>query len=281
MFWFESDVTIGPRVTAWLALLIVLGYAGIRLVDRFASGARPSDAAAPAPPRAALDTLNPGIWIAGGVLPASNQHLDTITEGPFSTRDEGFRRLEVPGFWIQQHEVTNAEYRRFDPGHAFAPGDARHPVVDVTWEQAMAYARWLGGSLPSEVQWQFAASGTEGREYPWGDAEPTCERAHFAGCRPESTIPVMSLPAGATPQGVYDLAGNVWEWVTPEWFVAGKTPVNHQSRGLRGGSFRSSPFFLRASNRSNDYPSGFEYRTIGFRVVWSVKGHNLAPTPFR
>ncbi len=81
---------------------------------------------------------------------------------------------------------------------------------------------------------------------------------------------VLSLPEGATPEGVYGLAGNVWEWVTRAWLVRGRRPVNDEARGLRGGSFRSPPFFLRAANRSNDYLAGFTGPDIGFRVVWAA-----------
>ncbi len=82
----------------------------------------------------------------------------------------------------------------------------------------------------------------------------------------------MDRPDGATPEGIYDLAGNVGEWVMPVWFEPGRTPVNDESRRLRGGSFVSQAFFLRASNRSNYYYSDFEWDDIGFRVVWPLEG---------
>ena len=112
---------------------------------------------------------------------------------------------------IQEHEVTNAEYRRFDPNHdRSAPDD--HPVVNVSWYDAMAYAAWLGGSLPTEAQWEFAARGKEGRTYPWGEEAPTCDRANFMSVAPECLPVKTGREGGKTPEGVYDLAGNVWEW---------------------------------------------------------------------
>ncbi len=135
----------------------------------------------------------------------------------------------------------------------------------------MAYAASIGGTLPTETQWEFAAPGTESRTYPWGDDEPTCRHAHFRGCQPEAALPVMSRPAGATPEGIHDLAGNVREWVKPTWFVPGKTPVNDEARRMRGGSFLEGPFFLRASNRNNDFFEGFRAPTVGFRVVWPLQ----------
>ena len=133
---------------------------------------------------------------------------------------------------MQKHEVTNEEYRRFDGGHAFPVGEERWPVVNVTWREAMAYAVSVGGRRPTEVQWEFAARGLERRKYPWGNSEPTCERVHYSSCH----------------------------------------PVNDDSRRLRGGSFLSPPFALRAADRVRYLRSGFESEDIGFRVVWPVEG---------
>ncbi|MDX1393553.1 MAG: SUMF1/EgtB/PvdO family nonheme iron enzyme [Gemmatimonadota bacterium] len=185
---------------------------------------------------------------------------------------EGLGGARVAPFWIQQHEVTNEEYRRFVAEHAYPDSTARYPVTNVTWEQAMAYAVSVGGRLPTETEWEFAARGAEGRTYPWGEDEPTCERAHFQGCGERSPIEVMTRPAGATPEGIHDLAGNVWEWVMPTWFEPGRTPVNDEVRRMRGGSFDDEAFFLRATNRSNDFPAGFRYISDGFRVAWSAGG---------
>ena len=168
--------------------------------------------------------------------------------------------------------MTNEEYRRFDPGHEFAEGYERHPVVGVTWREAMDYAAFLGGFLPTETQWQVVARGKESRKYPWGDSEPTCERAQYRDCDPKGTIEVMARPAGATPEGIHELAGNVWEWVVPNWYDPGKYPVNDESRRMRGGSFDDDVFFLRASNRSKDFFQGFKYASVGFRVAWPVEG---------
>lgn len=229
--------------------------------------ARPRD---PAPPR---EPSNPAILIAGGRIPRmARTAADTIRFGPRATRDEGLGGAIVPPFWIQTHEVTNEEYGRFDRAHVYPPERARHPVVRVTWEEAMTYALSLGGRLPDEREWELAARGTSGRAYPWGDAPPTCERAHFGDCEPRTTLPVMSRPAGATPDGVHDLAGNVWEWVMPTWFVPGRTPVNEESRRMRGGSYVEDGFFLRATNRNNGFFRGFRLGSVGFRVAWPAGG---------
>jgi iron(II)-dependent oxidoreductase len=93
------------------------------------------------------------------------------------------------------------------------PGFERHPVNEVTWRGARAYCAWRGARLPTEVEWEAAARGREGRTYPWGEDPPSPARAVF-GRRSNETEPVGGRPAGATPEGVHDLAGNVAEWTS-------------------------------------------------------------------
>ena len=185
-------------------------------------------------------------------------------------------QVTVSPFYMQEHEVTNAEYRRFDPNHdRLAPDN--HPVVNVTWYEATAYAAWLGGSLPTEAQWEFAARGQEGRTYPWGEEEPTCAQANFRECGAAARPVRAGRDQGATIQQVYDLAGNVWEWCR-DWsggYDDGEQadplgPATGSSRAVRGGSFFNLPYDLRGVNR---YSSPPEVRNIalGFRVAWPVE----------
>jgi len=263
--------SIRLRVAAAAAGLLAAGYVIARVTGAPAAAA---DGAAPTPPPGADDPANPAIFIEGGTFLSGNERAgdDGILHGPRSTVDEGARRQTVAGFWIQEHEVTNEEYDRFDPSHEFPAGMGRHPVVDVTWEAALAYARSVGGALPTETQWELAARGLASREYPWGDAEPDCDLAHYGGCEPRGTLPVKSLPAGATPVGVHDLAGNVWEWVTPDWFEPRMRFGNPETRRMRGGSFVEDEFFLRAANRNRGFFDGFRWESVGFRVVWPAAG---------
>lgn len=261
--------TEGPaarRVAVIAGGLLLSGYGVVRVLGG------PTPDGPPAPPPEAEDLLNPVALIEGGTFMAGNEHSgeDGILDGPRSTVDEYYGPVAVESFWIQRHEVTNAEYRRFDHSHEFAPGDERHPAVDLTWEEALAYARSLGGRLPTEAEWELAARGLESRKYPWGDEAPTCERAHYRGCEPRETLPVMSRPAGATPEGVHDLAGNAWEWVTPNWFEERMDFGNDETRRMRGGSFEEDEFFLRAANRNRGFFTGFRWKSVGFRVVWPV-----------
>jgi formylglycine-generating enzyme required for sulfatase activity len=151
------------------------------------------------------------------------------------------RRVDVPAFYIDRTEVTNAEYRRFDPAFMFAPGEEERPATNVTYDQAEAYARWAGKRLPTEAEWEKAARGTDGRRYPWGsDWNPSrvASRAPKAAkappapghCGPARTRPVGSVSGGASPYGCLDMAGNAWEWV--QGYYLG----NPQQRILRGGA---------------------------------------------
>ncbi len=221
-------------------------------------------------PDGALDPLNRWVLVEGGAfVSGSEDWADEFPAGsPYSKEDEDMNRWTVSSFWMQEHEVTNEEYRRCDPDHDFPATSGRHPVVNVTWTEAMAYAVSLRGDLPTEVEWEFAARSTERREYPWGEAMPTCLLSHYRECVPRSTIEIMTRPDDATPEGIYDLAGNVREWVTPVWFDREKHPVNPDALRLKGGSFVHPAFFLRAAAVTNYLATDYAADHIGFRVVW-------------
>lgn len=221
-----------------------------------------------------MDHLNGAVFVPGGsfVAGSADWNVGYPVGSPFSKGQERLREWTVEGFWLQEHEVTNEEYRRFDAGHRVPPGRERHPVVDVTWEEALAYAVWAGGDLPTEVEWEYAARGAEGRLHPWGDDAPDCTRAHYLACEPRSTVPVMTRPGDVTPEGVHDLAGNVREWVRPVWFDRHRHPVNHEARRLKGGAFTHPAFFLRAASLTKDIEDGHRWDNIGFRVAWPTVG---------
>ena len=217
------------------------------------------------------DSSNRRVLIAGGLFEMGSP------EGTGEPVERPQRRITISPFRIQEHEVTNAEYRRFDPNHdRLAPDDL--PVVNVSWYEATAYAAWLGGSLPTEAQWEFAARGGDGRLYAWGEAAPTCAHANFMECG-AALLPVRAgRDPGKTPDQVYDLAGNVWEWCR-DWYgdyAAGERrdplgPPTGSARVLRGGSFFNLPYDLRSVNRLGSSPET-RNRSVGFRVVWPAAG---------
>ena len=156
------------------------------------------------------------------------------------------------------------------------PGFADHPAPESTWQGAKAFCAWRGARLPTEAEWEAAARGKEGRTYPWGEVPPTAERAVFARGRGE-TDPVGSHPKGATPQGVFDLAGNETEWTSslfkPYPYDAGdgrEDPNAPGERVTRGGDH---VFDVAPDRLTGYFRDGFSrnprrgHRHIGFRCA--------------
>ncbi|MEW6300221.1 MAG: formylglycine-generating enzyme family protein [Thermodesulfobacteriota bacterium] len=185
------------------------------------------------------------------------------------------RVVPVDAFHIDRFEVTVAEYRRcVEAGRCSRDsftvalscnwgkeGRDHHPINCVNWEQAKTYCEWAGKRLPAEAEWEKAARGTDGRVYPWGnewDAKKVNTDKNEDSF-PE-TAPVGSFPAGASPYGVLDMSGNVFEW-TADWYDAAQT-----ARSLRGGSWNYSARDVRASNRYGDAP-GSHRGDVGFRCA--------------
>lgn len=167
-----------------------------------------------------------GIEIEGG----NDEGTDVQYPGEPSARRYHDLTMHVPAFWIDTFPVTNAEFKRFLDATRYRPADdrnflkdwtggtypdgwARKPVTWVSIEDARAYARWAAKRLPHEWEWQYAAQGTDGRTYPWGDAPPDATRMPAAdrGRRMAPPGDVDAHPAGASPLGVHDLVGNVWQ----------------------------------------------------------------------
>jgi formylglycine-generating enzyme required for sulfatase activity len=191
-----------------------------------------------------------------------------------------------PSFWMDTYPVTNAEYARFvaetrrkTPAHwpeGGCPAElADCPVVNVSWEDAAAYARWAGKRLPSEAEWEKAARGGDGRVWPWGDTfEPS--RANTWESQRGGVSPVgVYSPQGDSPYGLADMAGNVWEW-TADWYQPypgsnyASDRFGEQYKVLRGGSWSYPGSFCRCAARSFDLP-GFSCDSYGFRCVLDRK----------
>jgi iron(II)-dependent oxidoreductase len=210
--------------------------------------------------------------------------------------------VAVRAFRIDRYAVTNARLAEFlnaggthNPGgerlYDFEDPDARvhrasgkwiadpgyeyHPAVEVTWAGARDYCAWRGKRLPTEVEWEMAARGTDGRRYPWGNSLPERTRAQFSA-RFNETARVDAFPAGASPFGVQDMSGNAWEWVSsayrPYPYVATdgrEDPAAGPVRATRGGGHDSPAEEItttqRGRNLSRNPASG--HHNIGFRCA--------------
>jgi len=208
------------------------------------------------------------VWIAPGEF--------SIGDG--DQPDNPRRRIMLEGFWIYRYPVTVAMFRRYCAATGNSLPDPPpwdwlddHPMVNVHWQDAVSYCKWARVSLPTEVQWEKAARGVDVRRFPWGgNWDPNrcrCSRSNYADAG--STMSVGAYPSGASPYGVMDLSGNVWEWCH-EMIDGGSLHGDTGSgprRVLRGGSWEGNmPGDFRASFRQRQFPS-YMYYTIGFRCV--------------
>jgi formylglycine-generating enzyme required for sulfatase activity/uncharacterized protein with von Willebrand factor type A (vWA) domain len=256
----------------------------------------------PPPPPVAFRRARP-ITIPGG----------TFTMGSERSKDETpAHPVTVSSFLLDDIEVTVGAYAECVASGACTPADTgsycnagkadrqSHPINCVDYAQAQSYCRWRGGRLPTEEEWEYAARGSDGREYPWGAAQPSPRLLNVCGSEcvaaqkkrgqdwrsmysgddgwPE-TAPVGSYPDGKSPFGALDLAGNVWEWVDG-WYCSDgykpgvstrderyKSGCRANSRVLRGGSWDSEfPTYVRAAYRYR-YSPVFRYSNVGFRCA--------------
>ena len=218
------------------------------------------------------------------------------SDAPEAAPNEGpLFRVTLNHFYLSRHLITNASYDQFQPSHLRKrmPGAGdRHPVVHVSSLEAIKFCQWLSARtrkkyrLPTEAEWEYAARGTDGRKYPWGNYEGRGDLANFADCNtnfawsdrdiddgyPE-TSPVGAFPFGASAFGMEDMAGNVWEWCLdyyepyrPAPKVNPRGPTTGNRRVYRGGSWKSRFNSLRTTVRGSNVPT-FSCNDLGFRVV--------------
>jgi formylglycine-generating enzyme required for sulfatase activity len=217
--------------------------------------------------------------------------------------------VTLDAYWISQTEVTNAQYRAFieDGGYdqqddwTISGWDWRasnnvtqpacwtgqqwngddYPVVCVSWYEAVVYTAWLSQTtgltvrLPTEAEWERATRGDDGRLYPWGDEAPTDQLLNYNSNLGRTTA-VGSYPAGISPYGAFDLAGNVWEWTSSQYLDypydrndGREDPTGDARRVVRSSSWGSYQFVVRAAYRRRDVPDGGD-SFLGFRVVLAV-----------
>jgi len=212
-----------------------------------------------------------------------------------SPNERPLSQITLARFYVSRCLITNAEYEQFDRSHQGkrAPGAGdRHPVVYVSYLDAVKFCQWLSTRerrkyrLPTEAEWEYAAKGSDNRKFPWGNYDGRGDLANFADRNtvfawsdrdiddgyPESS-PVGAFPLGASPFGIEDMAGNVWEWCfdyyelyRPGPKVNPRGPSAGSKRVHRGGSWKSRFSSLRTTVRSSNVP-GFSCNDLGFRIV--------------
>jgi formylglycine-generating enzyme required for sulfatase activity len=265
---------------------------------------RPTAPAAPSAPQ-------PGVHIVPSVADRSANYVNSIgaqmylvPAGEFTmgstAPDAGptespVTKVTLSRFFMSRFPITNAEYEQFDQAHVRkrAPGAGdRHPVVYVSSLDAIKFCQWLSSRerkkyrLPTEAEWEYAAKGTDGRRYPWGNYEKRGDLANFADRNTvfawsdreisdgyAESSPVGAFPLGASPFGIEDMAGNVWEWCH-DFFeqYRGAPKVNPRGatagakRSYRGGSWKSRFNSLRTTARGANVPS-YSCNDLGFRIV--------------
>ncbi len=215
--------------------------------------------------------------------------------------------VELSPYWLHKHEVAAGDYAACVAAGACSGDSVRaeglhctygdtgltdHPVSGVTWRGAADYCAWLGGSLPTEAQWEHAARGRDGRRFPWGNVEPHCGLARmaatdtvdmsddeFTGCMYDGTRPVARLTyGGQSAFGAVDMGGSVWEWVADRYgeYAASERaeedpagPKDGTRRVQRGGGFDDGSEALRSARRAHLDPSA-KLCDVGFRCAFSV-----------
>lgn len=238
------------------------------------------------------------------IPPVGSEQMVYITEGEFlmgssnidaSAHDDEKPQIEVylDGYYLDIYEITNSQYSAcVKAGKCSPPSEtssntrssyydnpdyANYPVIWVNWNQAKAFCQWRGDALPTEAQWEKAARGINGQRYPWGDDTPNCTLANSKidsqECVGDTTMVGSYAPNG---YGLFDIAGNVWEWVQdwyqPNYYISLdslKNPLGPDfgiDRALRGGSWASPEGFMRSAHR-NKFVVDNENDGIGFRCA--------------
>ncbi len=253
---------------------------GSALVAAFLAGSmcRVAESAAmhtPAGDASGRDLVEMAVVPAGDFLMGSDDPELDADERPAA-------RVHVETFWIDRVEVTNARYGFcVEAGACSLPAGpavndatkAHHPATIVSWVQAAAYCQWVGKRLPTEAEWEKAARGGDGRRYPWGPSfEPDRLNAGYTA----GTTAVGRYAGGASPYGVLDMAGNVWEWTSslyrPYPYDPGdgrEDPTARGARVNRGGSWYYGASYVRTTYRATANHMYRRIADLGFRCASS------------
>lgn len=226
------------------------------------------------------------VYVAGGKFQMGNQSG--------AADEQPLHELILGSYWIDQYEVSNQQYAAcVEAGICVEPAETgsmtrsayygslnfqNYPVIYITWQAALNYCNWAGGRLPTEAEWEKAARGSlDLRLYPWGDQPPDCEMANSNNCVGDTSA-IGSYTQNISPFGVYDMTGNVSEWVS-DWYQAdaysGKETINPTGptdgykKVIRGGDWYADNTGIKLTYRDRNYPD-FRGPLVGFRCAASV-----------
>jgi len=266
-------------IASLVVVLVVSGFAFLFVMNSQRSDVTPTVPAAAFAPMAFIP--------AGDFLMGSS---DADKDAPSNEKPQ--HTVSLDAFWMDKFEVTNAQYQKcVDAGKCAAPRNSfsstrsayygnsqfdNYPVIEVAWNDAKTFCEWSGKRLPTEAEWEKAARGTDGRIYPWGNIFDASKLNSSEGKRGDTTS-VGSYSAGASPYGIMDLAGNMWEWVA-DWYDGkyySSSPRSNppgsssgQFRVLRGGAWYDNQDLVRAAFRFVDLPT-ITNDVFGFRCARS------------
>jgi sulfatase modifying factor 1 len=235
------------------------------------------------------------------LIPAGSYPMGVPTGDRDGGRDEYPRHvIEITDFYIDKYEVTNGRYLEFvkatnhrvpqnpkNPtrnlweGIGIPASLADRPVINVDWADADAYCKWAGRRLPREAEWEKAAKGNNDWRFPWGNVEPTDKHLNFnqKWIGEKTLMPVGSYESGKSPYGVYDMAGNVWEWVN-DWYDAKyyekspdknpPGPASGEKRVIRGAGWQNETPTVRIFTRVDSDPT-IRNESTGFRCAMDAR----------
>lgn len=221
---------------------------------------------------------------AEAIEEVARRYADTGVPADWYRKEAPAAEVHVPAFRIARTQVTVERWARFAAatGRPAPQGEPDHPVIGVTWEEATAYCHWLGARLelpvrlPTEDEWERAARGDDGREFPWGEEYRT-GLANLVDLGVGTTTPVGSFPEGASPFGVLDMAGNADEWTSTLYAPYPGAPAGVPETEdwafdpliTRGGAFRHDRDLARCARRHGAYEEDLAAIGVGFRVAVS------------